>query len=109
MEWSLTTNTMDSGEQKDPAFLNNFWVTQISAYANYNNSVGYFFWTLKMGANKYHDNYFINFDLLSMIEQKILTPIAQVDITTLCPASKLSHCPYFNVSTVNSTSNCAWV
>lgn len=39
MEWSLTTNTQDPGEQKDPGFLDEFWRTQISAYANYNNSV----------------------------------------------------------------------
>lgn len=60
-----------------------------------------------MGPSKTSD-YYINFDLLSMIKQKILTPVAEVNITRLCPDSKLSHCPAFNPSTVNSTSNCAW-
>jgi len=102
-EWACTTNTQDSGENKQTAFLSKFWSYQISSYQNYPNRRGFFFWTFKLGPKNGEDTYYLNFDLIKLIDQGIVTTS---DNTTLCPGEDVSKCPTFTNPQWNSP--CTW-
>eukprot|EP00668_Euglena_longa_P002320 GGOE01002677.1.p1 GENE.GGOE01002677.1~~GGOE01002677.1.p1 ORF type:complete len:493 (-),score=131.22 GGOE01002677.1:465-1943(-) len=90
-EWSLTVDTFDTWEYKDPRFLQGFWRDQLSLWANV--SLGSFFFTFKIGPSSKSLDYFVNFDLLKLIASSGLPAPWDVDTSSLCPARPLDECP----------------
>lgn len=110
-EWSLTTATIDSQEEKSKDFLQEFWVQQLSLWNNINQGRGYFFWTWKLGPSSKFE-YFINFDLKTMVTSggTGLLPLDKVDTSRLCPGVDLTQCPLYVIpGEVEWKENCDWL
>jgi len=110
-EWALNTDTGDNHE-KSPEFLREYWALQLSLWER--ETVGYFFWTWKLGPNPGNPDYHLNFDMQKLTS--ILPKMDDVEISGLCDTDvptwrsplNLAECPAFDVNSVQYNSECYW-